>query len=521
MPRLLECSYEDIQSLPPLELTRLLRKLLYLEARISGIAASAVQASLKIDVPDGGEDGRIQWQGGVSSTSWLPARFCVFQSKATEMGLTACKSEILVEGAPRLKPRVEEVLDAGGVYVLFYGRSCNPDQQVPRIEKMREAIREAGKPYADACTLLIYDANRIAAWASEHLSAIVQVYMAANKPLPSSMENWSSWSRFSAFARFAYVAGDGARDVALFQLRAHLSKSSRNTARLVGLSGLGKTRLALEVFRPPADGSPNLEQQSLSDQLAYINAEEIAHHELLAAVQTWRRDGVHGILVVDNCDKELHNKLDTHVKHGDSKLSLLTIGHDPEASATSTEDFPYIQLGTADDNVIAAMLKQHYAPLAEADINFIVKEVARGFPQMAVLVADARLQKREIHTAVEDSLLRRMLGAPPDAESPAFQVIRHCALFEHLGMTEALADEYKWVAVFAGIDPDRFYEHVERFKVRGILSKHGNFVQVRPAPLAMRLAADWWRQCSPEKAARLIEGDIPDRLAEALCERIR
>lgn len=520
MPRILECSFQDIQVLGPLDLTRLLRKLLYLEARTAGIAASAVHASLKIDVPDGGEDGRIHWQGGPASTDWLPRRFCLFQSKATDLSSAECKRELLRNGTNLLKPRVEEVLDAGGTYVLFLGRSCNTDQQAERIEKMREAIGEAGKAYADSCHLVIRDANQIAAWATNHLSTVIEVFGLAQKPLPPSLENWQSWSRFREFSEFEYAVGDPARDGAIAQLRTHLGNSSKKVSRLVGLSGLGKTRLALEVFRPPDDPASNFEQQALSDDAAYINADE-GNADLLRVVHQWRTEGVRGILVVDNCDMELHKQLRRHVEHEDSNLSLLTIGPDPEVGAASTEEFPYIQIGPADDGVIAAMLKQHYSALPDADINFIVKEIARGFPQMAVLVATARLERQEICETVDDSLLRRMLGAPPDAESPAFQVIRHCALFEQLGIKDAGADEYKWVSAFSKIDPDCFYEYVEQFKARGIITPHGNFVQVRPGPLAMRLAADWWRQCSPDKATRLIEGDIPDRLAEALCERIR
>lgn len=519
MPRLFECSYEDIQSLNAVELTGLLRKLLYLEARKFGIAASAVHASLKIDVPDGGEDGRIQWKGNPEHTTWLPSRFCLFQCKATALDPNDCKREVLVKGKNQLKPRVKEVLDAGGVYILFYGRDCNPQHQEPRIAKIREAIREAGESYADTCKLTILDANRIAAWASEYLSSVVQVFEAAHKPLPPTMESWTSWSHFGGFSQ-SYVSGDGSRDGALVQICAYLSKGPKRTARIVGLSGLGKSRLALEVFRPPTDPTEDIGQQFLHEQVVYIDAEEVGSN-IFRAIHAWRQEGVRGILVVDSCDKELHNKLQKHVEHEDSELGLLTIGPHPEAGALSTEAFPYVELGPIDDKVVAEMLKQHHATLPEADLNFIVKTLACGFPQMAVLIADARLQNRDIRAVVEDHLLRKLLGTPPDSESPAFRVISHCALFEHLGVSEPVANEYKWVAAFAELSPDRFYEHMMTFKNRGILSKHGNFVQVRPAPLAMRLAADWWSRCSPEKASRLIEGDIPERLAEALCERIR
>jgi hypothetical protein len=518
MAALLECTYKDIESLSPLQLVRLLRTLLYVEARAAGIAATAVQVSLKIDVADAGEDGRIQWQDGPEQTEWLASRFCLFQSKATALTPSQCKTELLERGTKRLKARVEEVLDAGGAYYLFYGRTCNPTQQTPRIAKMREALKEAAKAYAETCKLVIYDANRIAEWANKYLSATLQVFTEAKKPLPPSLENWASWAGFADFTRFEYVPGDGARDGAIVQLRTHYS-DTRKVARIVGLSGLGKTRVALEVFRPPADGA-DIAQQALSRDVAYVDAND-AGSDLLGLVQSWRREGARGILVVDNCDRELHDKLAVHVTHVESHLSLLTIGSEPEAGDSLGSEVPHVQLGPVDDKVIEAMLKQQYTGLRDADLNFIARELAMGFPQMAVLIAGARLQNRDIEHAVPDVLLRKLVGLPPDSESAAYEILSYCALFAQLGVFEAAADEFKWVAKFAGVDADRFYESIQRFKKRGIVSQHGNFVQVRPRPLAMRLSADWWSRCSPEKAQRLIEGDIAERLAEALCERVR
>ncbi len=41
-----------------------------------------------------------------------------------------------------------------------------------------------------------------------------------------------------------------------------------NAIRITGLSGLGKTRLALEAFRPPDDRA-DIEQVSISDSVFY------------------------------------------------------------------------------------------------------------------------------------------------------------------------------------------------------------------------------------------------------------
>lgn len=52
-----EIQAKDVSDLNAFDLTRLLKMLLHLEAGSSGIAGSAVEVSLNIDVADGGEDG--------------------------------------------------------------------------------------------------------------------------------------------------------------------------------------------------------------------------------------------------------------------------------------------------------------------------------------------------------------------------------------------------------------------------------------------------------------------------------
>ena len=93
-------------------------------------------------------------------------------------------------------------------------------------------------------------------------------------------------------------------------------------------------------------------------------------------MHVWRHESRHGILVVDNCPKDLHNRLTNHIQHPESRLSLFTIGPEPEPDAMSTDSFPYIQLHPVDEKIIRNMLSQDYSGLAGADLNFIVRESA-------------------------------------------------------------------------------------------------------------------------------------------------
>lgn len=118
-------------------------------------------------------------------------------------------------------------------------------------------------------------------------------------------------------------------------------RQPKAVARIVGLSGLGKTRLALETFRPPDNPEEDPVQQALSNRVVYIDA---ANYDktIAATIGQLRALGLEGILVVDNCDQQLHNRLQKEITHEDSKLSLLTLDYTPKQ--TVVFNYPFIKL---------------------------------------------------------------------------------------------------------------------------------------------------------------------------------
>ena len=65
---LFSIEHNQIRTLNDIQLTRLLKMLLHLEAFRHGITQRSVDVSLNITVPDGGEDGRIKWDGTPDET---------------------------------------------------------------------------------------------------------------------------------------------------------------------------------------------------------------------------------------------------------------------------------------------------------------------------------------------------------------------------------------------------------------------------------------------------------------------
>ena len=81
-PSPFEVKSEDIGSLTRDDLPELLRRLLAAEAEAYTLPADGIHVADNTDAPDGGEDGRITWEGGPERTRFLPSRRCQFQLKS-------------------------------------------------------------------------------------------------------------------------------------------------------------------------------------------------------------------------------------------------------------------------------------------------------------------------------------------------------------------------------------------------------------------------------------------------------
>ncbi len=505
MSSLFEIDVDSIALLDQIQLTELLKRLLHLEAQASGIAERAVEVALNITVADGGEDGRIKWSGGVQSTAYLPARFVQFQIKATDIGPTACADELL-DSKGVLKAMVEDALNSGAAYVLFNNRKLNKAQKDKRVAKMRSKLKALGKRNADSIEIVVYDANTIQSWVNKYLSTVAVVAQWVHRPVIAGMQSWQEWSRREEYQRIPFVCDDARKD-AIKDIRSSLT-TPRSCARIVGLSGLGKTRLALEAFRTSES------YNDISTKAVYIDA---AHDvpNLSAIVSDWVRHGYTGILVVDNCELSLHKRLRTEISRTDSRMSLLTLDYNLEIDETRT-----LRLEPLEDTYVREMLQPVYEK-SIPDLHRIVA-FAQGFPQMAVLLADARLnESQRMGSLTDDDLLRKMLWGSAPKDNNAHKTMAAYSLFERFGFEGEVRNEFEYIAEnVAELSIDECHGHLVSFVDRGLIDTRGRFGRVIPMPLAIRLASDWWRKTRREKAMGLIVAPLPGLLSEALCERV-
>lgn len=512
MTHILEVKPDDIQKLDEMQLTDLLLRLLRLEARKHGILVSSISGTLNTKAKDGGEDACIRWSEGPEKTDWIPNRYTLFQCKATEMPPSKCSNEIISDG--KLKPRVKEVFDNNGSYILFCTDDCTSQSKEERIKAFRDSIKSTGSSYYDTVDIRIYDANSIRLWTSDYISLIIQVRRWLGKNLRNGMSTWDDWSKYRE-NNINYVFDETLSNY-IFQLREYFT-GTKKVARIIGLSGLGKTRLALEVFRPSENFPQSVEYHAVTDQVVYIDASDDSAG-LQGIVKQWREQELEGILVIDNCELELHRRLKREIEHSDSRLSLLTLDYNLE----SNYDDYVIKLERVSNEVIKEIIKQTHPELSDPFINRIV-EFAQGFPQIAVKLAEVNFNEVHDLKGLSKNFLRDKLiwGRKPENEA-ARKVIVACSLFTHLGFSDDVVDQSNFVAEhICNISKEDFYEYAVNFIEQGILDRRNRFVRVVPIPLAIGLAIDWWKGHRKEKSIELItDDDMPDGMAEALCDRI-
>jgi hypothetical protein len=137
-----EITAEEIRTLDERSLVELLSGLLHVEAEAAGLPRSGIHVPSQINVADEGEDGRIEWSGGPTHTSFLPARAVLFQAKATDMAPAKCAAEMYDKGGV-LKVRIREAIERGGTYVIFCNRQMTQAKIDDRTAKMREVLKKA------------------------------------------------------------------------------------------------------------------------------------------------------------------------------------------------------------------------------------------------------------------------------------------------------------------------------------------------------------------------------------------
>jgi hypothetical protein len=366
---MLEITPTDVQNLPDDTLRTLIGRLCEAELQKQGLSPAAVTWGGNQDAADGGIDVRVQLPADATIDGYVPRRSTGFQVKKPDLPESAIANEMRPNDV--LRPSIQELVREQGAYIIACSSGSVADKP---LAKRRRAMRQAvaDQPYGNKLHVDFYDRTRIASWVRQHPGLIPWTRRAAGREIigwqsfgPWANPNETPQSKFLTDTKSRIFASGLGRDIELTaidginRIRSLLIRPG-TAVRLVGLSGVGKTRLVQALFDkdvgvatldPALTIYTNMSDDPIPPPIGMVSDATIKKSRL--------------IFIIDNCPSDLHQRL-VEICTG-STVSVITVEYDiRDDQPEGTEVF---SLEPASNEMIAEILSRKFPRLSRIDAD--------------------------------------------------------------------------------------------------------------------------------------------------------
>ncbi|MEZ6029322.1 MAG: hypothetical protein R3C46_06180 [Hyphomonadaceae bacterium] len=517
---LLSVGANEIAALSDADLRDLVALLCRFEARTAGFSATCVRAGGNQDAPDGGLDVVVETPAPLPQGGYLARSLGGLQVKKPALGEAGIANEMRPNGV--LRPSIVELIAAGGAYLIISsGASVTKSARDDRRAAMRSAVSAEdpqGRLHLD-----FLGRDEIAAWANAHAGAVMWIKSRLGAA-PSGWKSYGRWSRapvsgepFFADADTTLIVegGGGDRQLPLIEgvevVRQRLRQRGR-VARLVGLSGTGKTRFAEALFDPGVGADALCE-----DDVIYADIGADPQPSPLALIEQLKAAVSEVVVVIDNCPPNLHNSLAQAVHAHGSRLRLLTIEYDVRAD--QPEETDVFRLVGLSDAVLERLLRSRHAHLSDVDRRRLA-EISDGNARVALALADAIGRDVDASALTNDDLINRLFHqrhVPDAALLAAAQTVSMVYSFD--GETITVDSELAALAQLGNNTSADLFARVADLGDRDLIQSRSKWRAFLPHPLANHLAKKKIDR-TPDDALLAFAGSAPARLVTSFCRRL-
>ncbi len=488
---MLEITEKEIADLGDADLRDLVARLAAAEFRSKGLPRSSVTAGGNQDAADGGIDVRVDCPQELKDPDFVPKRQTGFQVKKSDMPRGAILEEMRPKGV--LRESIRELVNVSGAYVIVSSQGSVADAPLAdRRQAMRDAL--GGIPNAAQLHTDFYDRVRLATWVNEYPGIVTWV----RSRIGNRLSGWSSiedWDGTGNKASKLYLLNDKACMIdECSQERPHLTISEgiarlreglrmpRHCIRLVGLSGVGKTRLVKALFEEcvgeePLD--PSIAIYTDYSEETTPTARNMAR-QLIAQKQR-------AILVVDNCNPQTHSELARICAAEFSELSLLTVEYD--VAGDEPEHTEVFRLQTASPELVSEWIKESFADVSQVDRETIAKFSDGNF-RIAGVIAGTLRRGETLGSLRDRGLFERIFLQRNQPDRELIRAAEDLALLYSIDGDDVFeGGELSRVGAIRGIGAQTLYEALAEMKQRGVVQARGRFRAILPQAIANPLAA--------------------------------
>lgn len=482
----------DIAELNDSDLRELIGKLCEATLNKHNIDTICVTYGGNQDEPDGGVDVRVKSVEEFNEDWAIPRNNTIFQVKKPTMPKSAIENE-MKNSDGNVKSSIKELANVNGAYIIVSsGDSLSDKRKIERVSCMKNVLSETDNN--QRIKVDFYDSKRIATWVKQFPPLVMWV----NEKLKKRTSGWNTyynWSNPKEEEKEFIIDED------IFVHRENFNKENqisiiegineirklllqeRKIVRLAGLSGVGKTRFAQALF-----------DKKIGEN--YLNKEKVIYCDIgnspspvpITFVQELIALNENVIVIIDNCEKELHNKLAKFVSALDSKISMLTIEYDVKDDI-NIESYNYY-LDTSSDNTIRKILKRDFDYIEDNNIETIVK-CSDGNFRIAKYLAKTIDKNENIGTLKSEEIFKRLFFQNNTENEELLDIGRICSIFISFNIEYNVEDynnELNIIGRIIGKNPIELIRNIKELNNRQIIQNRGNMRAILPHAIANRLA---------------------------------
>lgn len=486
-----EITKDDIASLNEEDLRELVGRLCEADLQNRNLSTAAVTRGGHQNAGDGGIDVRVNADAAVAFDDFIPRASSGFQVKRTDMPANAIVEEMRPAGVVR--PAIIELAKASGAYVMVSSLGSVADFALKnRIEAMSAALKDV--PNAASLKIDFYDRVRLTSWAQRYPSIAPWIRERVGKPI-SGWQSFGSWTvgekhndeylleNTLRIKTARQKDGEGfSPDEGINQIRQILRQPS-GVVRLVGLSGVGKTRLAQALF------DERVAQGALAkESAAYTNVADSPDPPPLALISRLIQENKRAVVVVDNCPPDLHARIAETCNATESTVSALTIEYDIREDEPEGTSVFHLEPASAD-------LIERLVRIRRPDISQVDAATVAEFSGGNARIAFALVKTIELNGTVaglkEEQLFQRLFQQRHEYDADLLRVAAACStVYSFDG--EDVSDENTELAILgrlAGIHANEVFRNISELVERDLVQVRGRWRAVLPHAIANRLAS--------------------------------
>lgn len=514
---------EDIAALSDDDLRSLVARLCEAEVRRQGLPTSSVTWGGDQNAPDGGVDVRVNAPTKRPIQGFIPRHATGFQVKKPNLARAGILKEMRPGG--EVRPVIRALAQQSGAYIIVSaGASVSDSALVKRQQAMVDAVK--GARGVASLTLDFYDRGRIATWLRDHPGLIPWVRQKIGK----SIRGWrpyGAWANAAEDEYAPYLLDDKLRiHTGTKDNRAGLSSTDglerirdvlrepRKVVRIVGLSGVGKTRFVQALF------DSRVGKGSLIPSLAiYANMADDPDPQPVGLTSDLIASGTRAILVVDNCPPELHRRLSETCRAPASLLSLVTVEYDIRDD--DPEETDVFRLEPSSVDLIEKLVRGRFKNLSQVDARTIA-EFSGGNARIAIALANTIGRNETIAGFTDEDLFERLFQQRHAHDASLLLIGQACSLVYSF-QGEAISGDEAELPVFAamiGKSVDEIFQGVAELQSRELVQQRGVWRAVLPHGIANRLAAMALKNIPQERIKSQLVENASARILKSFSRRL-